>query len=199
MQKTIEFFWDPASTYSYLAATRIEALAARQNAVVQWKPFLLGKVFEATGNKMPALVPAKGRYLFQDVALWARYYGVPFAMPKVFPLNSVAPARACIAATQAGHGQALTHALLKAYWAEGMDIGKPEAVAAVAKGIGLDADALLAACQEAAVKDELRANTEAAIARGAFGAPTFYVDGQMFWGNDRMELMEAWLAGKLAA
>lgn len=193
----IEFYWDPASTYSYLAATQLEALAQRSGATVVWKPFLLGKVFEATGNKMPALVPAKGRYLFRDAALWAKHYGVPFAMPKVFPLNSVLPARAAIAAAQMGHGQTLTMALLNAYWAESSDISQPAAVAAVADALGINSAALLEACQTPAVKDELRANTESAIARGAFGAPTFYVGEQMFWGNDRLGLLEAHLAGKL--
>jgi 2-hydroxychromene-2-carboxylate isomerase len=197
MTKHIDFYWDPASTYSYLAATRISALAERNGATVAWKPFLLGKVFEATGNRMPASVPAKAKYLFKDVSLWAKFYQVPFRMPKVFPLHSVAPARAAIAAEQAGHGQKLTMALLHAYWAEGKDISQPALIAETITACGLPADSILAACQEPAVKDVLRANTEAAIALGVFGAPTFFVDGQMFWGNDRMDLMEAYLQGKL--
>ena len=134
MSQTIEFFWDPASTYSYLAATQIEAFAKANGATVVWKPFLLGKAFEATGNKMPASIPAKAKYLFKDATLWARYYQVPFAMPKVFPLNSVLASRACIAADQAGQGVPFTLALLKAYWAEGQDLSQPEAVAAVGVG-----------------------------------------------------------------
>lgn len=198
MSKVIEFFWDPASTYSYLAATQIEALAARCGATVQWKPFLLGKVFEATGNQMPAALPAKGKYLFRDAGLWARFYQVPFAMPKIFPLNSVLASRACIAAAQAGKGVEFSQALLKAYWADGQDPSKPEVVSAIAAATGLDAAALLAATQDQAVKDVLRANTEEAVKRGAFGAPTFYVGEQMFWGNDRLGLLEAFVKGEIA-
>lgn len=198
MSKIIEFFWDPASTYSYLAATQIEALAARCGATVQWKPFLLGKVFEATGNKMPAALPAKGKYLFRDAALWARYYGVPFAFPKIFPLNSVLASRAALAAAQAGRGVEFSLALLKAYWAEGKDPSQPEVVAAIAGSVGLDGAALLAATQEPSVKDALRANTDDAVKRGAFGAPTFYVGEQMFWGNDRLGLLEAYVKGEIA-
>jgi len=197
MSQTIEFFWDPASTYSYLAATQIEAFAKANGATVVWKPFLLGKAFEATGNKMPASIPAKAKYLFKDATLWARYYQVPFAMPKVFPLNSVLASRACIAADQAGQGVPFTLALLKAYWAEGQDLSQPEAVAAVARSVGLDAEAILAATGTQPVKDVLRANTEDAVARGVFGAPTFFIGKQMFWGNDRLPLMAAFLAGKL--
>jgi len=198
MSNTIEFFWDPASTYSYLAATQIEAFAKEHGATVVWKPFLLGKAFEATGNKMPAAIPAKGKYLFKDATLWARLYKVPFAFPKNFPLNSVLASRSCIAAAHAGQGLPFTLALLKAYWAEGQDVSQPDAVAAVATSVGLDAEALLAAAGSQPVKDELRTNTEDAIARGVFGAPTFFIGKQMFWGNDRLPLMAAFLKGELA-
>lgn len=197
MSHTIDFFWDPASTYSYLAATQIERFAREHGATVAWKPFLLGKAFEATGNKMPAAIPAKGKYLFKDATMWAKLYQEPFVFPKVFPLNSVLASRACIAAAHAGQGVPFTLALLKAYWAEGQDLSQPEAVAAVARAQGLDAEALLAAAGSPPVKDELRANTEDAIARGVFGAPTFFIGKQMFWGNDRLPLMSAYLKGQL--
>jgi len=198
-QDIIEFFWDPASPYTYLASTQIEALAARVHAGLEWRPFLLGKVFEATGNRMPAAVPAKGKHLFTDVQRWAQYYGVPVNFPKVFPLNSLLPLRAGIAAAAHGKAAAFAKAVMKAYWAEGIDVSKPDAVAAVAGSVGLDAAALLAQAQEQAVKDQLRAYTEEAVKRGAFGAPTFFVGEQMFWGNDRLVLLEQFLGGKLAA
>ena len=198
MSTQIEFFFDPASTYSYLAATQIEAFAKQHATTVVWKPFLLGKAFEATGNKMPALIPAKGKYLFKDASLWAKLYGVPFVFPKNFPLNSVLASRATIAADQAGQGVPFALAMFKAYWAEGADLSQPDAIAAVANGVGLDGTALVAATGEAAVKDVLRANTEDAIARGVFGAPTFFIGKQMFWGNDRLPLMSAFLKGELA-
>jgi len=198
MSTTIEFFFDPASTYSYLAATQIEAFGKAHGATVQWKPFLLGKAFEATGNKMPAAIPAKGKYLFKDATMWAKLYKVPFVFPKNFPLNSVLASRAIIAADQAAQGVPFALAALTAYWAEGADLTQPEAVAAIAGKLGLDGAAILAATGEAAVKDVLRANTEDAIARGVFGAPTFFIGKQMFWGNDRLPLMSAFLKGELA-
>jgi 2-hydroxychromene-2-carboxylate isomerase len=199
MAKSIEFFWDPASPYTYLASTQIEAVAARAGAAVVWKPFLLGKVFEATGNRMPAACPAKGKHLFQDVQRWAQHYGVPVGFPKVFPVNSVAALRCAIAATAQGKGADYAKAVMKAYWGDGQDISQPEVLAAVAAGLSLDGAALLAQTQDAAVKDVLRANTEEAVKRGAFGAPTFYVGEQMFWGNDRLVLLEEFLRGKIAA
>ena len=198
MTEPIHFFFDPASTYSYLAATQIEAFAAAHGTTVQWKPFLLGKAFEATGNKMPAAIPAKGKYLFKDATLWAKLYKAPFAFPKNFPLNSVLASRSCIAAAHAGQGLAFTQALFKAYWADGQDLSLPEAVASVANSVGLDGEALLATAASQPVKDELRSNTEDAIARGVFGAPTFFIGKQMFWGNDRLPLMSAFLKGELA-
>lgn len=195
----IEFFWDAASPYTYLAATQIEALAARTGARLEWKPFLLGKVFEATGNRMPASVPAKGKYLFGDVKLWAKYYGVPFTFPKVFPVNSLLAQRVGCAAIGAGRGEDYARAVMAAYWGEGRDIGQREELERVCTSLGLDAASLLAQAAEPPAKDLLRANTEEANRRGAFGAPTFFVGEQMFWGNDRLPLMEAMLKGRLAA
>jgi 2-hydroxychromene-2-carboxylate isomerase len=198
-QRNIEFFWDAASPYTYLAATQIEALAARAGAAVTWRPFLLGKVFEATGNRMPAAIPAKGKHLFCDVQRWARHYGVPVAFPKIFPVNSVLALRAGIAAGAQGKSAAFALAVMRAYWAGGADISQPASVSAAASAAGLDGAALLAQAQEQPVKDQLRANTEEAVRRGAFGAPTFFVGEQMFWGNDRLVLLEEFLRGKLAA
>jgi 2-hydroxychromene-2-carboxylate isomerase len=198
-QRSIEFFWDAASPYTYLAATQIESLAARAGATVAWRPFLLGKVFEATGNRMPAAVPAKGKHLFRDVQRWAQHYGVPVGFPKVFPVNSVLALRAGLAASAQGKGAEFAKAVMRAYWGDGNDIGQPEVVSAVAASVGLDGPALLLQAQEQPVKDQLRANTEEAVKRGAFGAPTFFVGEQMFWGNDRLVLLEEFLRGKIAA
>ena len=196
--RNIEFFWDAASPYTYLAATRIEPLVARTGASVVWRPFLLGKVFEASGNRMPAAVPAKAKHLFCDVQRWAQHYGVPVAFPKVFPVNSVLVLRAGIAASGRGKGAEFARAAMKAYWADGIDISQPEAVSAIAATVGLDGPALLLQAQEQPVKDQLRSNTEEAVRRGAFGAPTFFVGEQMFWGNDRLVLLEEFLGGKIA-
>jgi 2-hydroxychromene-2-carboxylate isomerase len=198
-QHKVEFFWDAASPYTYLAATQIEALAARAGAVLSWHPFLLGKVFEATGNRAPVTVPAKGKHLFRDLQRWAEHYGVVVNMPKVFPVNSVLALRCAIAAASPDQGAPFAMALMRAYWVDGVDISQPASVGAVADSIGLDGPALLQRAQEQAVKDQLRANTEEAVRRGAFGAPTFFVGDNMFWGNDRLVLLEQFLCGKLAA
>jgi 2-hydroxychromene-2-carboxylate isomerase len=195
----VEFFWDPASPYTYLAGTQIETIAARHGASLLWKPFVLGKVFEATGNCAPATIPAKGKHLFQDIQRWAALYGVPLRFPKIFPINSIAALRAGCAANAFGRGGDFAQAVMRAYWAEDADIAQPEVLVAIASGIGLGGAALLAQTQEQAIKDQLRANTDEAVKRGAFGAPTFYVDGEMFWGNDRLVLLERFLEGKVAA
>lgn len=194
MSQTIEFFTDPASPYAYLAATQIEAFAKAHDATLVWKPMLLGKVFEASSNRMPASVPAKAKYMFKDLSLWAKLYQVPFAFPKVFPLNSVLAARVMVAA----ENSAFSLALLKAYWAEGHDLSQPDVMATVITNFGLDAEALLAKAASQPVKDTLRVNTEDAITRGVFGAPTFFIGKQMFWGNDRLPLMAAVLKGEIA-
>jgi 2-hydroxychromene-2-carboxylate isomerase len=199
MTKTVEFFWDAASAYTYLATTQVEAVAQRCGARIEWKPFLLGKVFEATGNRMPASVPAKAKHLFSDMQRWCAYYRIPLNIPKVFPVNSVLALRAGIAAGGQGKGAEFAKAVTGAYWAQGLDISQPEVVGNVARGVGLDPAALLAQTQEQAVKDQLRLNTDEAVKRGVFGAPTFFVGEEMFWGNDRLVLLEAFLCGKLAA
>jgi len=196
--KTIEFFWDAASPYTYLAATQIDALAQRCGGSLQWRPFLVGKAFEATGNRAPAMIPAKGKYLFKDLRLWAKHYGVPLFFPRVFPVNSLMAQRIACALPPEQVGD-WAKAVMTAYWTKDVDISQAEVLKGIAASIGLDDDALLAATQDPAVKDRLRANTDEAVERGAFGAPTFYVGEQMFWGNDRLVLMEEYLNGKLAA
>lgn len=194
--RTIEFFWDSASPYTYLAATQIEAFAQRHDATVVWKPFLLGKAFEATGNKPPAQIPAKGKYLFQDLRMWAKLYGVPFRWPKVFPVASLTSLRIACALSDA-QASTWAQAVMSAYWGREEDIGQPEVLKTVAAQLGWNGDELLAKAQDPAVKDKLKINTEEAIGRGVFGAPTFFIGDKMFWGNDRFELMAALLDGKL--
>lgn len=196
--RTIEFFWDPASPYTYLAATQIEALARRCGCTVRWRPFILGKAFEATGNRPPAQIPSKGKYLFKDLRLWAKHYGVPFFFPRVFPVNSLTALRIACALPEEKAGD-WAKAVMNAYWTRDSDISQAELLKSVADAAGFDGAALLAATQDPAVKDRLRANTEEAVERGVFGAPTFFVDDQMFWGNDRLVLLEDYLQGKLAA
>jgi 2-hydroxychromene-2-carboxylate isomerase len=178
--KRIEFFYDYASTYSYLAHRQIEALATRHAAELIFKPMVLGFVFKATGNSMPASVPAKATYMIHDVRRWVRHYGLPFHMPSVFPVNTIRALRTAVAALEEGTFAAYHHAVMEAYWANDQDIGDGEVLAAVASSAGLDGPRLVARAEEAGIKERLKANTDEAIARGAFGAPTFFVVAVVF-------------------
>ena len=186
----IEFFYDFASPYSYLASTQMEGLEKRTGAPVRWRPFGLGFVFKETGNAMTASVPAKGKYMIQDLTRWAEFYKVPFRWPSTFPLNSILALRAALAVEDPEKLRRFSQALFHAFWAQGRDLSQPAVVQEVADSLGLPGEAILARTQEAAVKDQLRANTAEAVQRGAFGAPTFFVGEEMFWGNDRIEMVE---------
>ncbi|MDH5493415.1 MAG: 2-hydroxychromene-2-carboxylate isomerase [Myxococcales bacterium] len=195
----IEFFYDVVSPYTYLASTRIEALAERLGATLRWRPFLLGAVFKATGNAPPAQVPARGRYLLEDLERWARYYGIPFSFPGSFPARSITAQRALVAAARLGteaDATRLAKAIFHEHWGEGRPIDAPERISSLATGIGLDGAAILQACGEPEIKEALRVATEEAVSRGAFGSPTFFAGERMFFGNDRLELLEHALEGE---
>jgi 2-hydroxychromene-2-carboxylate isomerase len=192
--KRIEFFFDYASTYSYLAHRAVEELAARHDAELVFRPMVLGFVFKATGNNMPAAVPAKAAYMVHDVRRWVRHYGLPFHMPSVFPVNTIRALRAAVAALEDGIFLPFHHSVMTGYWANDQDIGDPEVLTALATAAGLDGARLVGRADEPGVKDRLKKNTDEAIERGAFGAPTFFVGDQMFWGNDRLHFVEEALA-----
>lgn len=196
----VEVFWDVASPYTYLAITQIAGLRQRTGAEVELRPFLLGGVFKATGNTMPAAVPAKAMYMLQDLRRWRELYNVPLCLPRletVFPISSLLPMRVAVAALLQGVGEEFCHGIFKAYWAQARDVSQLEVVREVLDEMELPTAALLAAAETQAVKDKLRANTDEAVERGAFGAPAIFVDDQLFVGNDRLQLVEAFLAGKI--
>ncbi len=192
--KRVEFFYDYASTYSYLAHREIEQLAENSNADLVFRPMVLGFVFKATGNSMPASVPAKAAYMVQDVRRWVQHLDLPFHMPSVFPVNTIRALRGAVAALEDGTFPAYHHAVMTAYWSQDQDIGDPEILAGIATAAGLDGPALIARCETESVKAALKKNTDEAIARGVFGAPTFFVGDEMFWGNDRLEFIAEALA-----
>jgi len=181
----LEFFYDFVSPYSYLASTRIEAAAARVGGTVRFRPFLLGGVFGATGNRAPLETPAKERHMWVDLDRWARKVGVALRRPPTFPLLSVLPLRAAFAAEKAGVLVPYTHAVFRAYWVDGKDYSNPAVLAEVASAAGLDGPALVAAAPSH--KDDLKAQTQEAVDRGAYGAPALFVGDEMFVGNDRLE------------
>lgn len=186
----IEFFFDFSSPYSYLAATQLEQVASRAGASIDPRPFLLGPVFQASGNAIPATVPAKGAYMFRDLRIWAADYGVGFRWPDFFPLNSVLPARMAVAVADPVERMKLSRAFFDAVWVSGVDVSDAAHAKAVAQNAGFDGELLTARAAEQQIKDALRANVDAAVSRGAFGAPTFFVNDQMFVGNDRLPFVE---------
>lgn len=190
----IEFFFDIGSPYSYLAATQVEDVARRVNTHVEWRPFLLGGVFKASGNDMPARVAAKGVYMFKDLARFAKVYGVPFHFSSRFPLNTLRTQRALTFAS-IKHGAEsvprIAKSLYNEYWVKDQDVSTDEVIARACTQAGFDGAAIVAGADDSAAKDQLRAVTDEAVRRGAFGAPTFFVGDEMFFGNDRLVLLEA--------
>lgn len=194
--QTLEFFFDIASPYAYLGSTQVDALGERVGVDVVWRPFLLGGVFVATGNQPPANLRAKARWMLEDLKDWAAHYEVPFAFNPAFPPNSLHVQRALVV-TQDDHGhdamRTLAQALYRGYWAESRDVMDEAGFVATAKSVGIDGEAIWARGSTPEVKEKLRAITDEAVNRGAFGAPTFFVGDRMWWGNDRLVLVERFL------
>lgn len=190
MSKTIECFFDFGSPATYLAWTQLPRLAAKHNATLIWRPMLLGAVFKATGNQSPAMNPAKGRYMLIDFQRYAKHYDVPMKFNPFFPINTMTLMRGAVALQGDPRFDDYLDAVFKAIWVDEQNMGQPEVVASVLEKGGFDAAALLAQCSDETVKEKLKTNTEEAVARGAFGAPTVYVDGEMFFGQDRLPMIE---------
>lgn len=201
----IELFFDCGSPWTYLAFHRIEALAAETGAELVWRPILVGGVFNAANGSVyeqrERPVPAKARYAAKDLQDWARLYGLAIHWPKVFPVNSVRAMRGAYLALDAGCLSPYARALFEAYWGEGRDIGQETELRGIAAGVGLDPDAFAAGIASDATKARLRAATDELVARGGFGSPTMFVDGDdMYFGNDRLPLVrEALLRAGRAA
>lgn len=194
MGKTVEFFFDFGSPASYLAYKRVPGLAARTGATVDYRPMLLGGVFKATGNASPAAVPAKGRWMNADLARWARRHGVAFNRNPFFPINTLQLMRGAAGLQGDPRFMAYCDAVFDAMWLEPRNLGEAAEVAAVVRRAGIDPDDFAALIARDDVKARLKATTEEAVARGAFGAPTFFVDGELYFGQDRMDFVEEALA-----
>ena len=195
MAGAIDFYFDFSSPYGYLAAEMIEDLGQRCGRQVNWHPMLLGVVFKATGGQPLTMAPMKGPYSERDMRRSAAFYGVPFAMPTVFPIATQNPARAALwmQKTHPEHAKQFILELFRAFFRGDRDISKIDVIGDVAAGLGYSADELVAATQSDEIKTQLKANVETAIAKGVFGAPFFIVDDEQFWGADRLPMMEAWL------
>ena len=197
MSQPVDFWFDFASTYSYLSALRLEPLAQAKGVPVNWRPFLLGPVFTAMGwNDSPFnIYPAKGRYMWRDMERLCQHYGLPLKRPSKFPRNGLRPARIICAHAGAQWVPDFVRAVFTAGFAEDRDIGDREVVADILRRLGQDAEALIAAGESPEAKELLRLQTEEAGKLDIFGAPTFIVGGELFWGNDRLEHALSWAEG----
>lgn len=194
MPATLEFFFDCSSPWTYLAFDRIEALAAETGATLVWKPILVGGVFNAVNPSVYETrakpVPAKARYYAKDLGDWVRRSGLRIGMPKPFPVNSVKAMRGAFFALDAGCIAPYARAVFETYWGDLRDISQDEVLADVVARVGLDREAYFAAITSPALKERLRATTDELVARGGFGSPTLFVDGDdMYFGNDRLVLV----------
>jgi len=188
----LEFYFDFGSPASYLAYKRVRQLEEQYDLVVHWMPMLLGGVFKATGNVSPVTVPAKGSYMVkQDFPRFAKRYDVPMQFNPHFPINTLNLMRAAIAAQKMGCFEAYADAIFDAMWQEQLNLSDIELVATALTKVGLDAPALLDMSQEPDIKTALITNTDAAVSRGVFGAPTMFVGQEMYFGQDRLDFVEA--------
>jgi len=196
MTKTVEFFYDFGSPTVYLAATQLPAIAASVGATIDWRPMLLGGVFKSTGNQSPVVVPAKAAYMNNDLKRFAKRYGVPFRFNPHFPINTLALMRGAVAyQDDVVVSSTYRDAIFMAIWVEARNLNEPDVIGQVLSDAGLDPAELMNRIGQQTVKDQLIANTEEAVNRGVFGAPTFFVGEQMFFGQDRLDFVAEALSG----
>ncbi|MBU1236609.1 MAG: 2-hydroxychromene-2-carboxylate isomerase [Gammaproteobacteria bacterium] len=195
MAEPIAFRFDFASPYSYLASERIDALAERFGREVVWKPVLLGAIFKHYGTVQLTRQPGMHDYALRDFARSASFHGISFRMPLRFPVATQAPARAYYWLLDQDEALAkrFAHAVFRTYFGDGRDVSEPATILNVAAKLDVDPVSLSSAMEDPAVKERLREETDAAIALGMFGAPWITVDGEHFWGNDRLSQVEYWL------
>ena len=191
MSKTVEFFFDLGSPATYLAYTQLPKICQHTDSQLIYTPMLLGGVFKATGNASPAVIPAKGRYMFQDLGRYAKRYGVPLKFNPHFPINTLMLMRA-VTGIQLRHPErfiAFIDCLFTALWVEGRSLGDPATVAEVLTQNGFDPNEVLALSADEEVKAALKDNTEKAVQRGVFGAPSMFAGNQLFFGQDRLDFV----------
>ncbi len=195
--KTLEFFFDFGSPTTYLAHTQLPQLQRDTGADIVYRPMLLGGVFKATGNSSPVTVPAKGRWMGADMARFAQRYGVPFSFNPHFPINTLSLMRGAVGLQlrQPERFHAYVDAVFKALWVEPRNLGEPAEVAAVVSALGISPEAFMALVGDPEVKAALVANTEEAVTRGVFGAPSFFVGSDLFFGQDRLDFVRNALTG----
>jgi len=191
MPKQVEFFFDVGSPAAYLAYTQLPRIAREAGAQIVWKPMLLGGVFKATGNASPVTVPAKGKWMMGDLARYAKQYGVSFDTPPGFPINTLPLMRGAVGVQMRAPEKfaAYVDAVFRAMFGAPRDMREPATIAEVVSEAGLDPKQFEALIGDPEVKQRLIAITEEAVSRGAFGAPTYFVGNEMFFGQDRLEFV----------
>ena len=196
MSKKLDFYFDFGSPTAYLAYRRLGQLTEQYDLEVTPRPMLLGGVFKATDNRSPVTIPAKGKYMLErDLPRFARRYGVPLNFNPHFPINTLNLMRGALAAIRLDCLEPYMAAVYDAVWVDGVDMGDPDKVAEVLSAAGLDAEAIMSLSQDPDIKAALVSGTEEAVSRGAFGAPTMFMDGDMFFGQDRLDFVEEALQG----
>lgn len=195
MSTDIEFYFDFSSPYGYLASCQIDDLALRYGRGVIWRPMMLGIAMKQTGSQPLVQIPLKGDYSHHDLVRTARRLDTPFMIPKQFPIMALAASRAFywIDDDDPEQSRSFAKAAFRTFFGEGRDISLPEAVADIAGPFGVDRKALLQALKDPLVKDRLKTETNRAVERGVFGSPFIFVDGEPFWGADRLRDVERWL------
>jgi len=191
MSQTLEFYFDFGSPTAYLAHKRLQQLQEQHGLDVTYRPMLLGGVFKATGNTSPVTIPAKGAYMLNhDLPRFAARYGVELKFNPHFPINSITLMRAALAAIELNCLAQYTSVVYDAMWTQELNMGDIEVVEATLASAGLDAKALLELSQDPKIKASLISATEEAVARGTFGAPTFFIGNDMYFGQDRLDFIE---------
>jgi 2-hydroxychromene-2-carboxylate isomerase len=191
----VDFYFEFSSPYGYIASQLADGFEERIGRPLVWKPMLLGPVFKATGGAPLTAIPMKGDYSKRDFVRSARFHKVPFSMPDTFPINTVAACRAFywVHDRDPAQAKALAKSLYRAFFADNRDISGAPAVVAIASSLGIDGDALATALEDPTLKDRTKREVEAAMTRGVFGSPFFVIDGEPFWGVDRMPMAEQWV------
>jgi 2-hydroxychromene-2-carboxylate isomerase len=190
----VEFFFDYSSPWTYLAFTKIEGICQKYGAELVWRPILVGGIFNTVNPSVYEFrehgVPAKAKYSAKDLQDWARYYGLKIIRPSIFPVNSVKSLRGTLVALEHGVVSPYSYRVFEAYWRDDKDISKDEVLKSIVAETGIDLEEYFSKINRQEYKDQVRANTDECMERGGFGSPTIFVNGVMFFGNDRLVLAE---------